>query len=593
MPPNSPRQTAGIFPAEMIVGHLRGGRFDSQEVIHERSLRYLKDPFHFPFGAEFLPEKALFEGLAYIGSPGSGKTVGMNQVKRNRLSHVGKGYGHRVFIWDFKGKERCYLDPLELDCPIHYINPIDVRECGIDLAAELTGPLEADGFAAEVIMPWKGTVNGEDGSTFLLASQAVFAEVIKVFQETAGQDWRFIDVLQACRSERNLRDVLPWTIDGEAIVEDLFGAQKQAKGIMFTLRANFFRLLPLAAAMTHCEENISLRSWVEEEESVLVLHNVDFYEANLAQFFRWVFKHTLRLVMSRSKDRGETYTFFIDEAQRAPFAEDLIKLATEGRDYRAGFALGFQDVQGMRRVLTPDGTGELFSCCSTQAYYQNNNPETAKFGSERFGTQVLLTAEHSASVSRNVSTNAPNLTNEQKEGLIRAHMIEKRDKEPKEARRDERHESLYAEGWGTHGTGRVPGGVEKLALEHYGVIPPGLVVSEQESTSDSQSVSFKMTEFPMVYSSEILHLAKPDPLPEPGVDLETQALVASTFLGNWLEIAYGMQDVTLCPDRTLTVFEKRGDDELRFYGWDDRDRERLGLVSHEAQRPRVDEDDDD
>src|SRR5262249_22092723 len=158
--------------------------------------------------------------------------------------------GHRTFIWDMKGIERQYLGTLDITCPVYYVNPIDKLEgVGIDLAGEITGPLEADAFAAEIISQYEGKIDGEDGSTFVKATRAILSEVIEAFNQVAPGNWCFMDVLEACQDERNLTRVLSLTRSGQAQIIGTLGANKQAKGVMITLEANCRTLKPLAAAM--------------------------------------------------------------------------------------------------------------------------------------------------------------------------------------------------------------------------------------------------------------------------------------------------------------------------------------------------------
>ena len=65
-----------------------------------------------------------------------------------------------------------------------------------------------------------------------------------------------------------------------------------------------------------------------------------------------------------------------DEAKRAPFSDDLVKLATEGREFRAVFVLGFADIPGLGRVLDENGAGELLACRSTQVRLSSQPPMT-------------------------------------------------------------------------------------------------------------------------------------------------------------------------------------------------------------------------
>ena len=86
----------------------------------------------------------------------------------------------------------------------------------------------------------------------------------------------------------------------------------------------------------------------------------------------------------------------------------------------------------------------------------------------------------------------------------------------------------------------------------------------------------------MVFPAEVLHLPKPDPLPEPGEPLTTYAYISSAFLGNWREVTRGMQDVTLAKDTSVVIFEPRPDWQLRYFGWTEADEERLGIPDEAA-----------
>ena len=75
---------------------------------------------------------------------------------------------------------------------------------------------------------------------FIRAARSLFSQVIQGFQKEAGTNWRFIDVLEACIDERSLKQALALTRLGRAKTEGILGggeAQKQAKGVLFTLQA--------------------------------------------------------------------------------------------------------------------------------------------------------------------------------------------------------------------------------------------------------------------------------------------------------------------------------------------------------------------
>jgi hypothetical protein len=557
----------------MRMGQLRGGTLEPQEMVHERSRRHETDPRVFGLGSAMFPSRALREGISVEGSSGSGKSIYILQILRTLLLYAAH-LGDRLFIWDFKGTARQHLETLELRCRVDYLNPLDARGVGIDVAREVTGTLEANGFAAQVIEPIKGRVGGEDGSVFLLSAQNLFAEAIKAFQQEARDDWRLIDVLEACQDERTLRQVLGMTRRGRAKVRDYLGAVRQAKGIMMTLTSSCEALEPVAAAMTH-SRNITLTDWATQPGRVLVLHNVYKYRTNLYPLFRWAFRRAFELLVSSPPQSSQT-TFVVDEARQAPFVEDLLDLATEGREFNIGFIAGWQDEQGMRRVIGPDGVGELRSCCSTQVFLQNNNPASAKQASERFGDQLLLLGEVSTGRQTNTSTNAPNLPRDVRQDVVGS-WIAGVDADYRLRNKVRPQYILESNGGATYDPSapavNLPGRPTEL-WDRYGITPAGCPISEQHSVGESANVTVRQVERSMVSPAEVMHQPKAAMVDG---ELESHAYIASTINGCWCESTWGMQVVTIPRDPSIVPFEKRPDDQLIFQGWTIEDYDRLHL----------------
>src|SRR3954447_346445 len=106
-----PQLTPGeaLVPSEMRVAHLRGGVLETQDSVYESSLKYAKDPQAFAIGSAFFPPRALLEGISAEGSSGSGKSIYIRQIQRSLLHHASVS-GDRLLIWDFKGRERQYIE---------------------------------------------------------------------------------------------------------------------------------------------------------------------------------------------------------------------------------------------------------------------------------------------------------------------------------------------------------------------------------------------------------------------------------------------------------------------------------------------------
>src|SRR3954462_9568672 len=100
-----------LVPSEMRVAHLRGVILDTQETVYNRSLRYANDPDVIGLGSVYLPHRALLEGISVEGSSGAGKSLYIRQIERRLLN-----LGYRLLIWDYKGRERQYIDKYEHRC---------------------------------------------------------------------------------------------------------------------------------------------------------------------------------------------------------------------------------------------------------------------------------------------------------------------------------------------------------------------------------------------------------------------------------------------------------------------------------------------
>src|SRR4051812_17500532 len=72
------------------------------------------DPLAIPILSKCITHKSGYEHILALGATGSGKTTCINQVMQDALWHVGRGYGHRVFIYDYKRTARRYLAKLPL-----------------------------------------------------------------------------------------------------------------------------------------------------------------------------------------------------------------------------------------------------------------------------------------------------------------------------------------------------------------------------------------------------------------------------------------------------------------------------------------------
>lgn len=321
-----------------------------------------ENPGPIPLGSISLPPDALSRHILVHGASGSGRGILINQLKRHCLQRVGDG--HRVFIWDYLGHERQYLQPLGLPCPVSYVNPFDQRGVGIAVSRELDTDFAARDFANEIVHP---EANPDDPTyVFTENARSIFYHLIRTFQQFAPGQWDLTDVVGACETRKNLFKVLDRTPSGKAKRETVFADERQGAGVLFILEAMTYDLRPLAAAMAH-SENITLKEWAAAGESVVVLQYHDRARQVLRPFYRWVFSRAVGHVLAAKGDPKASFSFILDKVEHAPFGNQLLTLAREGRACGAGIVLGVRDASAFMSAWG-DGAAELPAMCATQAH---------------------------------------------------------------------------------------------------------------------------------------------------------------------------------------------------------------------------------
>jgi len=196
---------------------------------------------------------------------------------------------------------RRYLEPYNIAAPVDYLIPILQHGCGIDIARDVNTAVAAQQFSNDIIAPM-----ASEGKTsnmeWIQAARDIFTEVVKVFQKQTPEEWRFIDVLEACIDESNLRRVLSLSRTGRSRLNGVLGNSKQARVFCSTCKQRRESSGPLASAMLHTR-NISLREWAFGPESVAVLQHHEEYSDALRGFERWIFGRAVKLAIAAGTPR--------------------------------------------------------------------------------------------------------------------------------------------------------------------------------------------------------------------------------------------------------------------------------------------------
>jgi hypothetical protein len=355
------------------------------------------DPLAIPVLSKCIPHKAAYGHVMVMGTTDAGKSTTINQVLQDLLWHVGRGYGHRVFIADYKRTARRYLASLPLEAPVYHLDPADARSHGIDWPRELDSDFAAKQFAKLVV---HGDADrGGQNYAFTANARSIVYQVIRTFQRFAGGRWDLLDVIEACAKPASLFRVLDRTPGGRAKRQTVFGAKNQAAGVYFTLEEFVSDFGPIAAALSKVkpERRITLQGWLRSE-SVLVLGHYEGFNEALLPFQRWVFGTLTRQLLSTPDiphDGKQRTSFVLDEVRNMPFAgRDLAKLMNSGRSKGAVVVAGFGDFAGLTDAVGKAKAEECIGMFKTKVFLRLDGPAAKWASEEYFGKHLRMVRKY-------------------------------------------------------------------------------------------------------------------------------------------------------------------------------------------------------
>lgn len=521
--------------AELTSPVLRGMKLDQPQGLMELAEYIARtDPLHINLLSKCIPHKFGYEHLLVVGASGAGKTTCINQVLQDCLWHVGQGYGHRVFLWDYKRTARRFLAALPLKVPVYILDPVDRRSHGIDWPRELNTNFAAKQFAKQVV--FAEADRGGQNFVFTANARAILYHVIRTFIKFAPGKWDLTDVIEACSSPGNLFRVLSKTPKGAAKKETVFGAKGQAAGVFFSLEEFASDFGPIAAALSKIEpeRRITLQDWFDGE-GVLVLSHYEEYEEGLSPFQRWVFGAVQRKLLSRSDiphDGRERTTFFLDEVRNAPFVgRDLMKLMNSGRSKGGMVVTGLGGISGLMDAIGEKKAEEYLGMCKTKVFLRLDGSAAEWVSEKFFGKQLRMVRKYSEgeSVAESFGVN---------------------------------------ENWQA---GKWQGGKWEASSG------PNHGTSKSHTRTPSRNFSYEPTERPVLYAGELKGL------PSPRIEGANGLVVRGYMVveGNaWKECATHMDQTSFVIDEDFRDIEKRPDEDFDNdeMTWGDEDLIRLGLV---------------
>lgn len=382
-------QNANRLATELV----RGPGLISHQEAHAIATQQLGQAPGFIWGGVTLPFSRGTDHFCVVGEPGSGKTKTIQLLLRSVLGTIHPGSNRRAILYDAKRDTFSTLASFKLACPVRTLHPFDARGWAWDIAADVTDPMLAIEIAT-ILIPEK---MGEHQPYFPNAARALLSGVMESLHRAAPGAWTLRDVVLSLRYARRVRQLLKTSKDTRHLIAKYVTDKTSDQDVASTIENSMRRLSFVAAGWDAAgERKMSLRDWVENGESVLILGRSPLIESTFVELNRAILFRLAQIIRDQpNSDRAtdgkpERQTWVVvDELSEAGKLDGFNALLKEGRSKGACVVLGFQDLHGLEETYGPRLGRELVGICRNKAFLRTTDPDTQKYASECFGAQEV------------------------------------------------------------------------------------------------------------------------------------------------------------------------------------------------------------
>ena len=315
------------------------------------------------------------------GSPGSGKSVAINQI-----IFQARQRGDRMIIAD-PGGEAMARFWKEGDA---ILNPLDRRSVRWSPFAEIRDVCDTSTLAKSIIPDGSGS-----SSEWNLYSQQVVSAILKR-QVAAGQTTN-ADFLQhiAIASMQELAELVQGTPAARLLNPEVKGMAGSVLGVLGAYAAVYADALDHAAGAA----DFSIRKWVEDESQAGVLwipYQIN-HRAMLAPLVGAWLDIAVSSVLSLRPSRERNIWLVADELPLLSKINSLVEAATNGRRYSLRLVCGLQAVSQLQKTYGTHDATTILSSLRSWLILNQSDAETAEAMSKGIGEQEVIRVQTSSS----------------------------------------------------------------------------------------------------------------------------------------------------------------------------------------------------
>ena len=342
-----------------------------------------------PLGPAKMPVENEVLHTLVVGAIGMGKTVLLSGILEGMIKR-----GDPAVVHDFKGDFTAkYYDP-KTDV---IFNPCDVRGVSWNLFEEVdqssieAAKLDVENIVTILIPEPPGNVD----PIWTMAPRDVLRGILLGLIEkrrTTNQD--VFAVISSHNGE--IKTFLESTHLGKPGAAHIETGSKSlfTQSVLSILRAHtsFFQY------MDDRGERFSIRAWLESGQGRIFLLNSPQTQEALKPILTLFLDLLGRRLLSLPESRTRRVCFLLDELGQLKKSGSLQNLITLGRSKGAAVFMGIQDLGQLDQIYGKNGRIGIVNSAGNAAVFGLNDPETARFLSEKLGKKEVLEVSDSVSM---------------------------------------------------------------------------------------------------------------------------------------------------------------------------------------------------
>jgi hypothetical protein len=373
-----------------------------EELLTEREARAIseelvqKDTPAFFWGGVWLPLEDSVKHMLIIGEPGSGKSKTIQMFTESILYRIGRGENHRAVLYDPKRNTRSLLAGMGLKCPVHLLDPFDKRSVAWDIAKDVDEPDIARTVAEALI--------SEDSNTsqpyFRDTAAVVVCAVMQALHAKKPYAWTLRDLVLAMRSTESITNLVSRVPETKHYVAQHADEMSQAfQSVLSTAAGKIDWLASIAALWDGTKERISLRDWITNEESILLLGSDNLRSVAMAELNRMILTYLTLALLDLPDDKNRRIWVLLDEFTSLGKIKRVQDMLYKGRSKGASVLLAFQEIAQLIEHYGREGQRIITGNTANKIILRSSDPDTQKWEQSFFGYQEKYEESHSKNAS--------------------------------------------------------------------------------------------------------------------------------------------------------------------------------------------------